>query len=84
MLFRSRAKEALEEALDREDFDGALRELFGGLYAETAGGDAGKGAALYEGFLNYPRLAKPDAQAYQQQLLNALVLIQRLGALNRP
>ena len=82
--YEKRAKEALEEALDREDFDGALRELFGGLYAETAGGDAGKGAALYEGFLNYPRLAKPDAQAYQQQLLNALVLIQRLGALNRP
>ena len=81
--YEKRAKEALEEILDREDFDGALRDLFGRLYAETAGGNPEKGAALYEGFLNYPRLAKPDVEAYRQQLLNALVLLQRLGALNR-
>ena len=81
--YEARAKEALGAILDREDFDGALQALFGTLYAETAGGDEEKGAALYEGFLNYPRLARPDVETYQQQLLNALVLLQRLGALNR-
>ena len=63
--------------------DSALRSACGVLYAENAGKDAEKGAALYEGFLNYPRLAKPDVETYQQQLLNALVIVQRLGELNR-
>lgn len=89
--YERRAQEALEEALgredpeetNREDLDETLRALFGTLYAETAGGEGEKGAALYEGFLNYPRLAKPDPAAYRQQLLNALVFVQRLGALNR-
>jgi len=80
--FEERAKAGMEKALEEKDFDAALQQLFGQLYAETAGKDAEKGAALYEGFANYPRLAKPDVETYQQQLLNALVIVQRLGELN--
>ena len=81
--YEARAREGMEGALAAEDLDGALRTLFGALFQETAGGGAERGEALYEGFLNYPRLARPDPAAYRQQLLNALVLVQRLGALNR-
>ena len=81
--YEARAREGMEGALAAEDLDGALRTLFGALFQETAGGGAERGEALYEGFRNYPRLARPDPAAYRQQLLNALVLVQRLGALNR-
>ena len=63
--------------------EAALRAAFGDLFLAQAGCDREQGEALLDGFLCYVRLAKPDGAAYQQQLLNALVLVQRLGALYR-
>ena len=77
--YEAAAKERLQEALTLEEE--ALRDLFAQFFARTAGGDGEMGAQLWEGFALYRRLARPDAAAYAQQLLNALVLVQRLGAL---
>lgn len=63
--------------------EAALRAAFGDLFLAQAGCDREQGEALLDGFLCYVRLAKPGPADYQQQLLNALVLVQRLGALYR-
>ena len=74
-LYEAEAKARLEEA--GED----LRALFGTLFALRAGGSPEKGEALWEGFSRYVTMARPEEAAYAQQLLNALVLVQRLGQL---
>ena len=77
--FEAAAKERLGTLSPEAD----LQTLFGDLYAAAAGGDREKGEALYDGFRMYLELAKPSQAAYGQQLLNALVLVQRFGELNR-
>ena len=80
--FEAAAKAALEKLLAaEEDWERALPGLFGELFLETAGRDREKGEALYDGFHRYRTMANPSREAYQQQLLNALVLVQRFGEL---
>ena len=74
---------AAKERMAALPADGDLRTLFGDLFAAAAGGDREQGEALYDGFQMYAELAKPDQTAYAQQLLNALVLVQRFGELHR-
>ena len=76
--FEAAAKERMA-SLSREEED--LRRAFGDLFAAVAGCDREQGEALLDGFLCYVRLAKPGDAAYTQQLLNALVLVQRFAQL---
>ena len=58
-----------------------LQGLFGDLFLETAGRDREKGEAFYDAFRRYGTMAHPTQEEYLQQLLNALVLVQRFGEL---
>ena len=80
--FEAAAKERLEALLEADtDLEEALPALFGELFAAVAGGEEKRGADLYEGFRRYLVMAQPTPAQYQQQLLNALVLVQRFGQL---
>ena len=77
--FEAAAKERLADFPQ----DGDLRGLFGDLFSAAAEGSREQGESLYDGFRMYVEMARPDANAYAQQLLNALVLVQRFGELYR-
>lgn len=80
--FEAAAKERLETLLAAEaDLEQALPDLFGELFAQAGGRDRAKGKSLWDGFSRYRTMAQPSPEAYRQQLLNALVLVQRFGEL---
>ena len=76
-LYEAAAREGLAAA--GED----LRGLFGRLFSLRAGGSPEKGESLWEGFSRYVSMARPGPDDYARQLMNALVLVQRLGRLWR-
>ena len=79
--FEAAAKARLDSLLAEEAWEQSLQGLFGDLFLETAGRDREKGEAFYDAFRRYGTMAHPTQEEYLQQLLNALVLVQRFGEL---
>ena len=79
--FEAAAKARLDSLLVEEAWEQSLQGLFGDLFLETAGRDREKGEAFYDAFRRYGTMAHPTQEEYLQQLLNALVLVQRFGEL---
>jgi len=82
--FEAAAQEKLQGLLATDaDLEKELPILFGELFAAQTGEGWEIGRRLYEAFRRYADTAKLKPGAYRRELMDALVLVQRLGQLYR-